>query len=119
MAEGDVRSGRRPCQLALNLIAFAPSATAPTTATPAVTPPAPTATTTATTAVTATATTAAAAEVATRAAVTATAAAGRTIFLGTRNIHRQRATVQLGAVHGGNRLLGLFGRGVGDEGKPA
>ena len=104
MAEGDVRSGRRPCQLALNLIAFAPSATA---------------TTTATTAVTATATTAAAAEVATRAAVTATAAAGRTIFLGTRNIHRQRAAVQLGAVHGGNRLLGLFGRGVGDEGKPA
>jgi hypothetical protein len=96
-------NGRRPGHLIQKLITFTTTATAA-----------------ATTVAAATATTAAAptAEITARTAVASTAA-GRTFFLWTGDVDRQRATVKLRAVHGLNGLLRLFGRGVGDESEPA
>ena len=108
MAEGDAQSGRRPGHSIQKLIAFTT-----TTATAAAT-----AVTTATAAATAAATTTATAEITARTAV-ATAPAGRTFFLRTGNVDRQRTTVELRAVHGRDGLLRFLGRGVGDEGETA
>jgi hypothetical protein len=58
--------------------------------------------------------TATAAEFTARTAIT-TATAGGTFFFRTGNVDRQSATVELRAVHGGNRLLRFFRGGVRNE----